>query len=238
MAVPYGELSARQLRMLARIAANDRPDPALLAEAQATQEKRCTFRRPTVAALHQAEVRLRPLHHAHQRASSTGFRCQGADVMDLLATVQHARHPDQRQRIRNITCDAWPALPDEHRRPARLPRSCASGARCTPSSPPAAQVQDRLQRRREDRAAIGWYDIGLQARKNDAGEVVSVRKGGGMGRTPIIGGGARVPALGPALNYIEAIVIRVYNRYGRRDNKWKARIKILVKAKARPSSTR
>jgi sulfite reductase (NADPH) hemoprotein beta-component len=64
----------------------------------------------------------------------------------------------------------------------------------------------------EDRAATGWYDIGLQALKNDAGEVgFTVKVGGGMGRTPIIGsGGARIPALGPELlNYIEAVDPRV-----------------------------
>jgi sulfite reductase (NADPH) hemoprotein beta-component len=58
-----------------------------------------------------------------------------------------------------------------------------------------------------------------------------------MGRTPVIGTVMRVPALEPDLNYIEAIV-RVYNRYGRRDNKYKARIKILVKAEGQASSTR
>ena len=84
---------------------------------------------------------------------------------------------------------------------------------------------------REDRAAIGWHDIGLQLLKNDAGEVgFKVLVGGGMGRTPIIGSviGEFVPWQ-QILVYIEAIV-RVYNRYGRRDNLYKARIKILVKA--------
>ena len=83
----------------------------------------------------------------------------------------------------------------------------------------------------EDRAAIGWYDIGLQAQRDDAGRVgFTVKVGGGMGRTPLIGPVVRefLP-WDQLLNYIEAIV-RVYNRYGRRDNKWKARIKILVKS--------
>jgi sulfite reductase (NADPH) hemoprotein beta-component len=83
----------------------------------------------------------------------------------------------------------------------------------------------------EDRAAIGWHDIGLQLRRNAAGEVgFEVFVGGGMGRTPIIGSlaNAFVPWQ-QILLYIEAIV-RVYNRYGRRDNAYKARIKILVKA--------
>ena len=83
----------------------------------------------------------------------------------------------------------------------------------------------------EDRAAIYWHDIGLQLLKNDASEVgFKVIVGGGMGRTPLAG--AVINDFVPwqqILVYIEAIV-RVYNRYGRRDNMYKARIKILVKA--------
>jgi sulfite reductase (NADPH) hemoprotein beta-component len=83
----------------------------------------------------------------------------------------------------------------------------------------------------EDRAAIAWHDIGLQLLKNEAGEIgFKVLVGGGMGRTPVIG--TVVNEFLPwqqILVYIEAIV-RVYNRYGRRDNMYKARIKILVKA--------
>jgi len=83
----------------------------------------------------------------------------------------------------------------------------------------------------EDRAAIGWYDIGLQARLADDGSVgFTMKVGGGMGRTPVIGSVVRefLP-WDQLLNYIEAVV-RTYNSYGRRDNKWKARIKILVKS--------
>jgi sulfite reductase (NADPH) hemoprotein beta-component len=92
---------------------------------------------------------------------------------------------------------------------------------------------------REDSAAIGWYDVGLQLLRSEgeaihgapAGELgFRVQVGGGMGRTPIIGTVVRefLP-WNQLMNYLEA-VIRVYNRYGRRDNAWKARIKILVKA--------
>jgi sulfite reductase (NADPH) hemoprotein beta-component len=86
----------------------------------------------------------------------------------------------------------------------------------------------------EDRAATAWHDIGLVCARNERGEVgVQVRVGGGMGRTPVIGTVVRefLPWR-EILVFIEAIV-RVYNRYGRRDNKWKARIKILVKAEGR-----
>ncbi len=83
----------------------------------------------------------------------------------------------------------------------------------------------------EDRAAIGWHDIGLHLLKNSAGEVgFKVLVGGGMGRTPVIG--TVVSQFVPwqeILVFVEAI-LRVYNRYGRRDNLYKARIKILVKA--------
>jgi sulfite reductase (NADPH) hemoprotein beta-component len=82
-----------------------------------------------------------------------------------------------------------------------------------------------------DRAAIQVHDIGLQITRNDAGEIgFAVYAGGGLGRTPIIG--QKLCDFLPwphLLSYCEAIV-RVYNRYGRRDNMYKARIKILLKA--------
>ncbi len=80
-----------------------------------------------------------------------------------------------------------------------------------------------------DRAAMRLHDIGIQIVKNDAGEVgASFYVGGGMGRTPMIAPQIRefVP-LDQLVTYAEAC-LRVYNRYGRRDNKYKARIKILV----------
>jgi sulfite reductase (NADPH) hemoprotein beta-component len=82
----------------------------------------------------------------------------------------------------------------------------------------------------EDRAAIQVHDIGLQAVRNDAGDIgFRVLVGGGLGRTPIIGAFINEFVPWPhLLTYLEAI-LRVYNRYGRRDNKFKARIKILVK---------
>jgi len=83
----------------------------------------------------------------------------------------------------------------------------------------------------EDRAAIAVHDIGLTVVHNQAGDIgFKVMVGGGMGRTPILGSVVRdfLPWQ-HMLTYIEA-VMRVYNQYGRRDNKYKARIKILVKA--------
>ncbi|HEY7945797.1 MAG TPA: nitrite/sulfite reductase [Casimicrobiaceae bacterium] len=81
-----------------------------------------------------------------------------------------------------------------------------------------------------DRAATLVHDIGAHALFNDAGEIgFRILVGGGLGRTPVIGHVIRefLPR-GEILNYLDAI-LRVYNRFGRRDNKFKARIKILVK---------
>ena len=82
-----------------------------------------------------------------------------------------------------------------------------------------------------DRAAIQVHDIGLQVLKNEAGEIgFKVFVGGGLGRTPVIGSVIRefLPEA-DLLSYLDAI-LRVYNLHGRRDNKYKARIKILVRA--------
>ncbi|KZZ41223.1 sulfite reductase, partial [Thalassolituus sp. HI0120] len=83
----------------------------------------------------------------------------------------------------------------------------------------------------EDRAAIKVHDIGVNIVKNDVGEIgYRILVGGGLGRTPIIG--TEICDFLPEedlLTYLDAI-IRVYNQFGRRDNKYKARIKILVKA--------
>jgi sulfite reductase (NADPH) hemoprotein beta-component len=83
----------------------------------------------------------------------------------------------------------------------------------------------------EDRVALQVHDIGLQVLRNDVGEVgFKVYVGGGMGRTPVIG--KVIKAFLPRadfLSYLDAI-LRVYNLYGRRDNIYKARIKILINA--------
>ena len=84
---------------------------------------------------------------------------------------------------------------------------------------------------RSDRAATQLHDIGLHVVKNDAGDIgFGVMVGGGLGRTPVIGKVIR-PFLPERhlLSYLDAI-LRIYNQYGRRDNKYKARIKILVES--------
>lgn len=83
----------------------------------------------------------------------------------------------------------------------------------------------------QDRAAVQVHDIGLQLVIKDSGDVgFKVYVGGGLGRTPVIGSAIRdfLPEE-DLLSYLEAI-LRIYNLYGRRDNKYKARIKILVRA--------
>ncbi len=84
---------------------------------------------------------------------------------------------------------------------------------------------------KEDRAIVAAHDVGLYLHKNNQGELLAdVLVGGGMGRTPILGVIIKRDLPWQELpNYLSA-VLRVYNRFGRRDNMYKARIKILVKA--------
>jgi len=154
-------------------------------------------------------------------------------VMDLLADVDMHGIQTSGNCIRNITSDALAGIaPDE----AVDPRPYCEILRQWSTLHPEFAFLPRkfkiaITGAGEDRAAIGWHDIGLQLLKNDAGEIgFKVLVGGGMGRTPVIGSviGEFVPWQ-QILVFIEAIV-RVYNRLGRRDNLYKARIKILVKA--------
>ena len=235
VAVPYGELSSAQLRVLATVARDyDQPDETLLADAQAAQEK----------------LGVIPL--ANGRSIGTEFKYgyghfttrtnvqfnwipldKSADVMDLLASVQLHGIQTSGNCIRNITTDALAGIAEDE---IIDPRPYSEILRQWSTLHPEFSFLPRkfklsLNGAKEDRAALGWYDAGLQLLKNEAGEIgFKVRVGGGMGRTPVIS-----PVLREFLpwdqimNYLEA-VIRVYNRYGRRDNLWKARIKILVKS--------
>jgi sulfite reductase (NADPH) hemoprotein beta-component len=205
IAVPYGELSANQLRRLARIAREfDR------GYAHFTTRQNCQFN-------------WIPLPKA-------------ADVMELLADVDMHGIQTSGNCIRNITSDATAGVAADE---IVDPRPYCEILRQWSTLHPEFAFLPRkfkiaVSGAKEDRAAIGWHDIGLQLKKNAAGEVgFEVLVGGGMGRTPIIGQVASsfVPWQ-QILCYIEAIV-RVYNRYGRRDNAYKARIKILVKAEGK-----
>ena len=212
VAVPYGEINARQLRQLGRIA---------------------------------REFDLQDAGQATERGGFGHFSTRqnlqfnwialdrSADVMDLLAEVDMHGIQTSGNCIRNITTDAFAGIaPDEVVDPRPY---CEILRQWSTLHPEFAFLPRKFKiavtGALEDRAASDWHDIGLKLRKNDAGEVgFRVAVGGGMGRTPIIAteSSAFVPWQ-QILVYIEAVV-RVYNLYGRRDNLYKARIKILVKA--------
>ncbi len=227
VAVPYGVISAPQLKVLARIARDyDTPEAAVLANAQATQDKL-----PGPAPL------LRTNYGHFTTRQNVQFNwiplSKSADVMDLLASVNMHGIQTSGNCIRNTTTDERAGIaPDE----AVDPRPYAELIRQWSTLHPEFAHLPRkfkiaIHGAEEDRAAIGWHDVGLQLVKNAAGEVgFKVLVGGGMGRTPMNGVVFRefLPWQ-DIMNYLEAVV-RVFNRWGRRDNKYKARIKILVKA--------
>ena len=202
VAVPYGELSARQLRQLAVIAREYDRGYGHFTTRQNLQ------------------YNWIPLD-------------KSAEVMDRLAEVDMHGIQTSGNCIRNITADARVGVADDELIDARP--YCELLRQWTTLHPEFAFLPRKFKiavsGAREDRAATAWHDIGLHLRHNAAGEVgFRVLVGGGMGRTPILG--TEINAFVPwqqILVYIEAVV-RVYNRYGRRDNLYKARIKILVKA--------
>jgi sulfite reductase (NADPH) hemoprotein beta-component len=235
VAVPYGEIASSQLRALATIARDyDRPSPELLREAQ---EKQLALGEVPVPGGTPVVTRLKFGYGHFTTRTNVQFNWipldRSADVMELLAGVNMHGIQTSGNCIRNITTNEDAGIaPDE----IADPRPFAEILRQWSTFHPEFAFLPRkfkiaLNGSREDRAAIGWYDIGLQLVRSDAGELgFRVQAGGGMGRTPIIGTVLREFLPWPhLLHYVEAI-IRAYNRYGRRDNIWKARIKILVKA--------
>ena len=157
-----------------------------------------------------------------------------AEVPDLLAELAEVEmHAIQTSGncIRNVTADHFAgASADE----IEDPRIYAEIIRQWSSLHPEFSFLPRkfkiaVTGAPNDRAAVRFHDIGLQIRRNEAGEVgFEVIVGGGQGRTPVIGVTIRkfLPKA-HLLSYLEAI-LRVYNQLGRRDNLYKARIKILV----------
>jgi sulfite reductase (NADPH) hemoprotein beta-component len=155
------------------------------------------------------------------------------DILDKLASVEMHAIQTSGNCIRNITSDEYCGIaPDE----IADPRAFAEILREWSTFHPEFAFLPRkfkvaINGSVEDRAATAVHDIGLHMVKNEQGEVgFKVLVGGGMGRTPILGSVIRefLPWQ-HLLTYIEAIM-RVYNQHGRRDNIYKARIKILVKA--------
>jgi sulfite reductase (NADPH) hemoprotein beta-component len=212
VAVPYGELSSRQLRQLARIAREFDRQP------DGRGGERGGYGHFTTR--QNLQYNWIPL-------------AKSADVMDLLADVDMHGIQTSGNCIRNITSDALAGIAADE---IVDPRPYCEILRQWSTLHPEFAFLPRkfkiaVSGAHEDRAAIRWHDIGLQLVKNEAGDVgFEVYVGGGMGRTPVIG--ALASSYVPwqqILVYIEAIV-RVYNRYGRRDNAYKARIKILVRS--------
>lgn len=202
IAIPYGLLSSKKLRMLAHIAREYDRGYGHFSTRQNIQ-----YNWP-------------PLERV-------------PDILADLATVQMHGIQTSGNCIRNITTDHFAGIaPDE----VVDPRPLAEILRQWSTFHPEFAYLPRkfkiaVNGAKEDRAVIQMHDIGLEIYRNAADELtLKVWAGGGLGRTPILGTLIRDDLPWQhALTYCEAI-IRVYNRYGRRDNAFKARIKILVKA--------
>ncbi|WP_047454765.1 nitrite/sulfite reductase [Rhizobium rhizogenes] len=200
IAIPYGTLSSRQMRMLAHIARTyDR------GYGHFTTRQNLQFNWPKLSDM--------------------------PDVLAELASVEMHAIQTSGNCIRNVTADHFAgAAADE----VADPRPYAEILRQWSSVHPEFSFLPRkfkiaVTGAERDRAAIQVHDIGLHLKKNDKGEIgFAVYVGGGQGRTPMVAKLIRdfLPEE-DLLSYTTA-VMRVYNLHGRRDNKYKARIKILV----------
>ena len=202
VAVPYGHVSSTQLRKLAHIARKyDR------GYAHLTTRQNIQYNWP---ALETVPDILDELADVEMHAIQTSGNCVRNTTTDAFAGVAADELLDGRAYCEIIR--QWSTLHPEF---AYLPRKFKIAV--------SGSVHDR--------AATQVHDVGLHVVQNEAGEVgFKVWVGGGLGRTPIVGKLIRefLPAR-YILTYLDAI-LRVYNRFGRRDNKYKARIKILVQA--------
>src|SRR5450830_438607 len=202
VAIPYGTLSAEQMRTLASIARDyDR------GYGHFTTRQNLQF---NWIELHQVPDILERLAQVDMHAIQTSGNC-----------------------VRNITTEAFAGVAaDELLDPRPLAEILRQWSTINPEFlflPRKFKIA--ICSAREDRAAIMMHDIGLYLYRDEQGDMLlRVMVGGGLGRTPILGLQIRegLPWR-HLLSYVEA-VLRVYNRHGRRDNKYKARIKILVKA--------
>jgi sulfite reductase (NADPH) hemoprotein beta-component len=203
VAIPYGQLSSRQVRKLAAIGrAYDR------GYGHFTTRQNIQFNWPKLEDVPQI---LAELADVEMHAIQTSGNCIRNVTSDHFAGVAGDEAVDPRPYCELVR--QWSTFHPEF---AYLPRKfkiAVTGAY-------------------DDRAAVLVHDIGLQLVRDASGAVgFRVVVGGGLGRTPIIGHVIRefLPRA-EVLNYLDAI-LRIYNRFGRRDNKYKARIKILVKEK-------
>lgn len=202
IAVPYGLLSSTQLRMLAHI--TRKYDKGY---AHVTTRTNMQLNWPK---LEQVPDILQDLASVQMHAIQTSGNCIRNTTTDQFAGVARDELVDPRPWCELIR--QWSTFHPEF---ARLPRKFKIAVNgCV-----------------NDRAAIEVHDIGLEAVRNSDGELgFRVLVGGGLGRTPMLASVINEFMPWPhLLSYLEAI-LRVYNRFGRRDNKFKARIKILVKA--------
>ena len=202
IAIPYGLLSTTQLRMLASI--TRRYDRSY---GHFTTRQNLQLNWPKLAEVPDI---LADLATVQMHAIQTSGNCVRNVTSDHLAGVAADEIEDPRPYCELLR--QWSTFHPEFTYLPRKFKIAVSGA-------PA------------DRAATEVHDIGLHLVRNGAGELgFEVLVGGGLGRTPMIGQVVRefLP-MGDLLSYIEAI-LRLYNRYGRRDNIHKARIKFLVKS--------
>jgi len=200
--VPYGLLSSRQLRMLAHISRKYDKNYAHISTRQNIQ-----YNWPKLETV--------------------------PDILADLASVQMHAIQSSGNCIRNITSDQFAGVAEDE---IEDPRPyCEILRQWSTFHPEFAYLPRKFKfavsGATHDRAAVQVHDIGLYLVRNDAGEVgFKVLVGGGLGRTPVIGKVIReFLEKKHMLSYMEAI-LRVYNQFGRRDNKYKARIKILVNA--------
>ena len=154
-----------------------------------------------------------------------------ADILAALAEVEMHAIQTSGNCIRNVTTDHWAgAAADEIADPRPVGELLRQWSSLHPEfSYLPRKFKIAVTGAPNDRAAVKVHDIGLRLHKNDAGAIGwEVMVGGGQGRTPMIAVTVRdfLPEK-ELVAYLEAIM-RVYNLYGRRDNKYKARIKILV----------
>lgn len=202
VAIPYGLLNSKQLRMLAHIA--DKYDRGY---GHFTTRQNIQFNWPELKEIPNI---LEELASVEMHAIQTSGNCIRNVTTDHLAGVNRSEVQDPRPWCEMIR--QWSTLHPEF---AYLPR----------------KFKIAISGSAEDRAATQVHDIGLHLIHDAEGEIgFEVLVGGGLGRTPVIGKIIK-PFLykQDLLSYLEAI-LRVYNLHGRRDNKYKARIKILVNA--------
>ena len=201
VAIPYGHLSSKQMRMLAHIARKyDR------GYAHFTTRQNIQYNWPE---LKRVPDILADLATVEMHAIQTSGNCIRNTTSDQFAGVAHDELIDPRPYAELIR--QWSTFHPEF---AYLPR----------------KFKIAVNGAVEDRAGTLFHDIGIHTVKADDGEVVfRILVGGGLGRTPILGHVIREALPKQHLfTYLDAI-LRVYNRFGRRDNMYKARIKILVK---------